>query len=1108
MANSNILHFNNFLDQSNLLLNGSASVVDGLLRLTPDETWQAGSAFLNQALAIDTDTDFSTQFQFELSGGDGANGADGFTFMLNSSGPNALGAAGSKLGFGGISQSLAIEFDTYNWKEVNGNHVALLTNGNTAKHLSLGTPGFDLNGSGLLTAWIDYSGQSDRLSVYVSNTETRPTTALFEHTIDVTSVLGESVYVGFSGGTGGLTNNQDIYNWEFSSTALSGEHDHGGGDDGDGQLGNPSYRDELVVSGLVAPISMAALPDGRMLILEKFGTIRITDPRTSVPISSPFLTIPNVDSQGERGLLDITLDPDFESNGHFYVLYSSEATNRLQVSRFTVGQDGHTDHAHASTEQVVWQDKFTLSSTREFHQGGGLDFGPDGKIYVSLGDRKQPNATQTLDNTAGKILRINRDGSIPTDNPFYDGNGSNLDEIWAYGNRNPFRARWDEPTGRFFIGDVGGNVQAVAREEINLGKAGANYGWPGYEGVSNQPGLTDPLFSYDHKDVDPFGGSIVGGMVYRGNQFPEALQGAYFFGDFVQGWIRYLRFDEFGNIIDADPTTTKIDAYELTSSTGNIGNDFDSGNQFLTGSLVALEEGTDGAIYYLNIYEGELKRIVYESGVGNRAPTISQASADVTQGGNPLTVSFAAVASDLDNDPLTYTWLFGDENQATGADVNHVYSSAGSYKATLMVSDGTTTAHSTPITIHVGQPPEAAISSHADGYLFRAGDRVSFVGDGSDSDGTLTDDSYEWAVRFMHNEHFHPVISDQTGSTFVFNIPDSGHSFADETGFEVVLTVTDADGLTDTEIIKIRPDKVDLSVLSNLGGGVSYVLDEDETFSGSFTYDTAINFKHQLKASETVVYDGIQYAFNSWSNGETTPTIQFTVPEQDFSLTTLYQPVENSFGFSFTDFSNESALTMNGSANITGGILQLTPAENWQNGSVFYNQAISIDSDTSFSTEFQFRLSDGDGITGADGFTFMLQSDNLNTLGLAGSGLGYAGISQSLAVEFDTYRWRELNDNHVAVLKNGNKDKHLAIATPTVDLNSGDILNAWIDYDGAANQLEVFVSGSSAKPGTSLLSYSISLDAVLGSTAYAGFSGGTGRLTNAQNILNWEMSVV
>ena len=553
------LTINDFIDSSSLQLNGAASVVDGLLRLTPDETWQAGSAFFNQALAIDTDTDFSTQFQFQLSGGDGANGADGFTFLLNGGGSNALGDAGSKLGYGGIAQSLAIEFDTYNWKEVNGNHVALLTNGNTSSHLSLGTPGFDLNGSGLLTAWIDYSGQTDELSVYLSETETRPTAALFEHTIDITSVLGENAYVGFSGGTGGLTNNQDIYNWEFESSSGTGDVPDDDHNDGD-QSADPSYHDELVVSGLVAPVSMVALPDGRMLILEKFGTIQITNPEASVPTTSTFLTIPNVDSQGERGLLDITLDPDFESNGHFYVLYSSAATNRLQVSRFTVGQDGHTDHAHTTTEQVVWQDSFTLTDTREFHQGGGLDFGPDGKIYISLGDRKQPGATQTLNNTAGKILRIDKDPSIRlTDNPFYgESNSKSKNEIWAYGLRNPFRARWDEPTGRFFIGDVGGNVQEVAREEINLGKAGANYGWPRHEGFSNEPQFTNPLFSYDHKDVDPFGGSIVGGMVYRGDQFPEELQGAYVFGDFVQGWIRYLRFDEAGNIIDADPTTAKV----------------------------------------------------------------------------------------------------------------------------------------------------------------------------------------------------------------------------------------------------------------------------------------------------------------------------------------------------------------------------------------------------------------------------------------------------------------------------------------------------------------------------------------------------------------------
>ena len=147
------------------------------------------------------------------------------------------------------------------------------------------------------------------------------------------------------------------------------------------------------------------------------------------------------------------------------------------------------------------------------------------------------------------MLRVNTDGTIPTDNPFYDGVGPNKDEIWARGFRNPFRMSFDPGTGDLYVGDVGANSPATSIEEINRWRAGTptglNFGWPICEGSCTTAGMTNPLHSYPHAGRDS---SITGGFVYRGGNFPAQYQGSYFYGDYVQNWLKRLTFDAGGNV--------------------------------------------------------------------------------------------------------------------------------------------------------------------------------------------------------------------------------------------------------------------------------------------------------------------------------------------------------------------------------------------------------------------------------------------------------------------------------------------------------------------------------------------------------------------------------
>jgi glucose/arabinose dehydrogenase len=225
---------------------------------------------------------------------------------------------------------------------------------------------------------------------------------------------------------------------------------------------------------------------------------------------------------------------------------------------------------------VLYQDPQDANSE---HHGGAVNFGNDGKLYFTTGEHFDAAAAQSLSSPRGKIHRINPDGTVPTDNPFYDGTGPNVDSIWARGLRNPYRAYYDKPSGRLFVGDVGGNDNAIS-EEVDLGAAGANYGWPNSEGSCSAP-CTSPIYSYPHNGRDA---AITGGFVYHGTQFPSSYQGSYFFADYGQNWIRRLTLDSSGNVtgvVNFEPADGTLDGPY--------------------GDIVYLSEGPDGALYYVDL---------------------------------------------------------------------------------------------------------------------------------------------------------------------------------------------------------------------------------------------------------------------------------------------------------------------------------------------------------------------------------------------------------------------------------------------------------------------------------------------------------------------------
>jgi glucose/arabinose dehydrogenase len=371
-------------------------------------------------------------------------------------------------------------------------------------------------------------------------------------------------------------------------------------------------RSTRVAGGLNLPVYVTHAPGdfARLFIVEKPGRIRILDLLTGQLRQGLFLDIDALvggthEPFTDPGLLGMTFHPDYAVNGYFYVHYLNNQTDTV-VARYRVSSD--PDVANPSSGRII----FTLDQPHPNHNGGWIGFGPDGFLYVPLGDGGSQNdpddRAQDLEDLHGKILRIDvdrddfpedadRNYAIPADNPFVGAPGA--DEIWAYGLRNPWRCSFDALRGDLWIADVG----QFEYEEINVQPAnatgGENYGWRCFEGneLFNPKGcgtskeMKFPLHVYDH---GPEGGrSIIGGYVYRGCEIPSA-RGRYFFADFVTDHIWSLTRvgDEADEIIEHDGEL-------LVSIEGHVIDWIASFGTDALGELYVVEQGmgTDGEVF-------------------------------------------------------------------------------------------------------------------------------------------------------------------------------------------------------------------------------------------------------------------------------------------------------------------------------------------------------------------------------------------------------------------------------------------------------------------------------------------------------------------------------
>jgi glucose/arabinose dehydrogenase len=594
------------------------------------------------------------------------------------------------------------------------------------------------------------------------------------------------------------------------------------------------FSETLIARNLSSPSAFDIAPDGRIFVTEQGGRVRVI--KNNTLLSTPFVTI-NVNDEGERGLLGITFDPNFESNHYVYVYYttaSSPIHNR--VSRFTA----NGDVAAAGSETVILN--LTNLSDAINHNGGAIRFGTDGKLYIGAGENQHGTNAQSLGTMLGKILRVNRDGSIPTDNPFYNATTGDNRTIWAIGIRNPFNIAFDSATGRFYINDVGQDNW----EEINQGFAGANYGWPATEGPTSNSQYRTPIYYYNQNSGTPNGCAITGGVFYRPavNQFPASYIGDYFFADYCGAWIRGY-----------DPAT------DTSYSFANVS----------TANVVGLAVSSDGSLYYLGrgsgSNTGEVHRIQFVS--SGSVPTITQSPTNVTvSAGQPATFTCSATG----NPTPSFRWQRNGSTISGATSNTYRISSASAadngatFRCVASNVMGSATSNAATLTVSTNRPPTATITSPQSGLRYNAGNTISFAGTASDpEDGPLPASAYTWEVVFHHETHTHPFISPFSGETQgTFVIPTSGET-SPSVWYRIHLTVRDSDGLTYETYRDVQPNKVQITLSSSVGGLQANL--DAQPVNLPYTFTSVVGMIRNLHAISPQQVGDTLWVFGSWSDG-------------------------------------------------------------------------------------------------------------------------------------------------------------------------------------------------------------------------------------------------
>ena len=623
-----------------------------------------------------------------------------------------------------------------------------------------------------------------------------------------------------------------------------------------------------MTSKFKCPMGMIWLDADRALVIEKENKIMICHPNAARFPCEPYIQFHDGFSEGETGVISVALDPGWPAVSKFYAYWGYQRGDDLTTAGMRISSFSHVEtsgglasRADYGSETLIWRDTDVWGDEPMWHYGGQLAFGPDGHIYLGLGDKYMSEFLSSPTHHAGCIIRVAKDGSIPSGN--LDANVK-PGACWAQGLRNPFKGYWDIPgnglPNRYIIAEIGGNDHRIAREDVHIvdeHQTGVHFGWPFCEGECNNPDFPscdcaihdDPVFSYDHSYTQHYNGNtcIIGGVVTRNQHWPEEYYGAYWFADFNKDRIEYLKFDQDGS--------RTVDHHEV----------------FHYGIDRPLSIAADpyGNLWFTSLIDftvGKVYKLSYNS--GNTPPVVTSATASVSGGVEPLTVTFSAAFTDVDTPDadLVPIWHFGDGTTASGTSVVHTFEHAGIFTAHLYVADDEYETPSGGISIVVGERPTVRIIQPTVDYRFKGGDTIDMLGmaqqlrAGTAGYRALTSDDISWRLGFIHDDHVHPIGSSKTGTTFSYTVPKTGHSYAGRTGLRVDFTAINAFGLTGTSSLEVWPLKVDMLIRTSVAG-LAFKVD-GATYHDVATLDTMVGFFHKVAVTPAQCFNNVQYVLS------------------------------------------------------------------------------------------------------------------------------------------------------------------------------------------------------------------------------------------------------
>ena len=620
------------------------------------------------------------------------------------------------------------------------------------------------------------------------------------------------------------------------------------------------FQQEKIADGL-NPTDLARAADGRLFITQKDGTVRLVRDGALQP--APLLQIP-VDHQNERGLGSILLHPDFDTNGWFYLYYTVPNENRNRLSRFVA----NGDLASPDSEEILLEFDAMTSSN---HNGGGMVFGPDGKLYLGTGDGQNLAAPQDLNSSLGKVFRINDDGSIPPDNPFYDQLSGDARAVYASGLRNPFSMAVDATTGKIYLSEVGNS----SYEEVNEVHPGANYGWPEIEGFLNgqhpPANYRDPVHAYGHDR----GCAVLGAAFYRPVQsvFPETYRGNFFFADYCDNEIR--RFD---------PESET----ELGVFIANIDRP------------IKIEVGADGALYYLargglgggsnadntSSETGALWRVVH---TGSGAPVVfQQPESYLAAVGETATLTTGANGTGT----LTYAWFRTDTPTPVGTGTTLTLTDlqlgdAGDYFCRITNTEGSVDTAPATVDVTTNQRPVLNIVRPTAQTSYRGGQAITFSATATDpEDGPLPDDQTQWRVVFHHASHTHPAQDWQTGRSGTFVVPQVGET-ATNVWYRIEFRAEDSAEFPQTDFVDVFPRLQPLTLRTDPPGTE---LNVNGTLVQPPVAVDAVEQLQQIVVAPLRRWRGDSlFVFDRWDDGPTGRFRTFRMTDEPLTLTAEYR---------------------------------------------------------------------------------------------------------------------------------------------------------------------------------------------------------------------------